>query len=90
MTTQTLKIKYYHDPGHGWLAVKRSLLVESGLEKQITNFSYQKGQTVYLEEDRDAYEFEKTMREKGYTFEIEHRHTQKNSPIRSYAYYSSV
>jgi len=90
MKNKTIKVKYYHDPGHGWVAVKRSLLVESGLEKQITGFSYQKGQTVYLEEDRDAYEFEKTMREKGYTFEIEHRYTEKSSPIRSYACYFTV
>jgi len=90
MTTQTLKIKYYHDPGHGWVAVKRSLLVESGLEKQISSFSYQKGQTVYLEEDRDAYKFVKTMEAKGYAFDVEHRYSEKSSPIRSYACYFTV
>jgi hypothetical protein len=90
MKTKTLKVKYYHDPGHGWLAVKRSLLIESGLEKQISNFSYQKGQTVYLEEDSDAYKFVRTMEEKGYTFEVEHRHSERNSPIRNYACYFTV
>ena len=90
MTTQTLKIKYYHDPGHGWVAVKRSLLIESGLENQISGFSYQKGQTVYLEEDSDAYKFVKTMEAKGYAFDVEHRYSEKSSPIRSYACYFTV
>jgi hypothetical protein len=90
MTTQTLKIKYYHDPGHGWLAVKRSLLIESGLEREISSFSYQKGQTVYLEEDDDAYKFEQAMKAKGYVFDVEHRHTEKSSPIRNYACYFTV
>jgi hypothetical protein len=85
----TIKVKYYHDAGHGWVAVKRKLLAESGLENDISPFSYQKGQTVYLEEDCDAYKFEKVMKEKGYTFEIEHRRTER-SPIRSYAPYFPV
>jgi len=89
MTAQVIKVKYYHDAGHGWLAVKRKLLAESGLENEISSFSYQKGQTVYLEEDCDAYKFEKVMKEKGYTFEIEHRHCER-SPIRSYASYFTV
>lgn len=41
-------------PQHGWLACKRSLLVELGLLDKVTPFSYQKGNTVYLEEDCDA------------------------------------
>jgi hypothetical protein len=90
MTTQTLKIKYYHDPAHGWIAVKRGLLVESGLEKEISSFSYQKGQTVYLEEDSDAYKFVKAMEAKGYAFDVEHRYTERSSPIRSYANYFTV
>ena len=89
MATQTLKVKYYHDPGHGWVAVKRRLVIESGLENEISGFSYQNGQTVYLEEDEDAYKFVKTMEAKGFTFEVENRFTNRSSPIRSYQSYSA-
>lgn len=89
MTAQVIKVKYYHDAGHGWVAVKRALLRESGLEKEISAFSYQKGQTVYLEEDCDAYKFEKAMKAKGYVFEVDNRYCER-SPIRSYASYFTV
>ncbi len=52
-----LKVPYHQDPSHGWLEVKRTKLVELGVDlNKITPFSYQSqdGQTVYLEEDCDA------------------------------------
>lgn len=45
--------KFYSDPGHGWLAVKRVELEELDILYKISTYSYQKGATVYLEEDRD-------------------------------------
>ena len=42
------------DPGHAWLPVKRSLLNELGVADKISRYSYQDGNTVYLEEDCDA------------------------------------
>lgn len=47
--------KMYSDPGHGWMAVKRTELVELGIEDKISLFSYvsRSEKTVYLEEDRD-------------------------------------
>lgn len=47
----------YVDSGHGWIAVKRSLLSELGILDKITPYSYQNGGTVYLEEDCDAATF---------------------------------
>ena len=44
----------YTDPGHGWIAVKRNVLDILNIADKITPFSYQKGHTVYLEEDCDA------------------------------------
>jgi hypothetical protein len=46
--------KFYSDAGHGWLAVKRSEIYTLGIAEQVSRYSYQKGQTVYLEEDCDA------------------------------------
>jgi len=51
------KYDFYSDPGHGWLKVKRQELVELGIESQISVYSYQKGDAVYLEEDSDAPKF---------------------------------
>lgn len=47
--------KYYMhtDAGHAWLAVKRQELKELGIINKISLYSYQKGGTVYLEEDCD-------------------------------------
>ena len=45
------------DAGHAWLAVKTKELVELNIADKITDFSYIKGATVYLEEDCDAATF---------------------------------
>jgi len=45
---------YFHsDAGHGWLAIPRKRLKEMGLLNKISSCSYQRGGTVYLEEDCD-------------------------------------
>lgn len=80
----TLKLKFFADPGHGWLGVKRDLLADLQLLPLITRYSYQRGRTVYLEEDCDAHRFLEAAKAAGYTLTIEHKHTDRNSPIRSY------
>ena len=45
------------DAGHEWLAVKNSELVELNIADKITEYSYVKGGTVYLEGDCDAATF---------------------------------
>jgi len=78
--------KKYDDPGHGWLAVKRQLLIDLGIIDKITSCSYQRGKTVYLEEDLDlstfwqAYE-QKTGNAPRYIVKTQ---CHGNSPIRSY------
>ena len=85
---KTLKLKFYPDAGHGWLAVKRKLLKELNILDKITGYSYERGQTVYLEEDQDADTLWKTMIEKKIKFEIIHPDTwPDHSPIRSYNYF---
>lgn len=50
--------KFYSDAGHAWLAVKFADLNKVGLYlKDISNYSYISGKTVYLEEDCDAAKF---------------------------------
>ena len=45
------------DPGHGWLEVDRAELVALGILGDISPYSYQRGDKVYLEEDCDFSRF---------------------------------
>lgn len=85
--SKTFKIKLYTDSGHGWGAVKRQKLLEQGVAHKITGFSYQKGGTVYLEEDCDLPTFVTALALKGITIEWEDKHTEGRSPIRNYDSY---
>jgi hypothetical protein len=49
-----MKVTYFNDSGHGWYSVKRSKLEVMGVLNKVSVFSYQKGDSVYLEEDCDA------------------------------------
>ena len=48
------KFKFHHDSGHGWLAVKIVYLKQLGIHDKISQYSYKRGKTAYLEEDCDA------------------------------------
>lgn len=84
-----LKIKFYSDPSHGWGAVKRQLLEDLGIADKISTFSYQKGKTVYLEEDSDLPKFLTALSvQRGQAVQYFHRQTDRRSPIRSFESYS--
>jgi hypothetical protein len=76
-----LSLVFHADGGHGWLAVKRKLLVELGLESAISSYSYQKGGTVYLEEDCDAPKLLNAIKDYDYVITESYR---DRSPIRGY------
>lgn len=53
---KALKLKFYSDPGHGWLAVPMHFIERLNLlGVKFSAYSYQSdsGETVYLEEDCD-------------------------------------
>lgn len=77
--------KFYSDPGHGWLAVKLKDIFGLGLQYQISNYSYMRGLTVYLEEDCDAALFVRHWESKhGFRMPTEYSYCNKRSIIRSY------
>jgi len=78
------KIKFYSDPGHGWGAVKRKVLIDLGIADKISPFSYQKGDTVYLEEVCDLSSLVTALAVKGVVVKYDEKHTNARSPIRSY------
>jgi len=75
---------YFHsDSGHAWLAVKRAELIKLGILNQISSCSYQKGGTVYLEEDCDAGVFIEAKQKIGEPV-VPKETYQENTPIRNY------
>ena len=77
--------KFYSDAGHGWVAVKRQELADLGILDKISKFSYQKGKTVYLEEDCDTAVFVKRLIELDITYAFTDKIcNRRDSPIRSY------
>ena len=80
---------YYQDPGHGWIAVKRQWLHALGIADKITYFSYQRGSTVYLEEDCDMTLFHDTATRAGWEITYAVKSTDRRSPIRSYNHYTA-
>lgn len=86
MTPTNLKIRYTQDPDHGWIHVKRDL-AKSVLGPdfiKITPFSYQRGSTIYLDEDQDADLFLQAATLAGCNVTLVVHHANKHSPIRSY------
>ena len=87
------KYQYYTDAGHGWLAVKRKELEALDLLKLISAYSYQRGGTVYLEEDCDMGRFFDAKGWKTWADADEHivsKYVGARSPIRSYERYYEV
>jgi len=84
-TNNERKFKFHSDAGHGWLAVKRDLIYKLKIEHKITRFSYQKGSTVYLEEDMDMTTFINAFTAaNGYKPVIMDQPSVNRSMIRSY------
>lgn len=79
--------KHYSDPGHGWVAVKRELIEHFDLLEKISEFSYQKGHTVYLEEDIDAPTVLDELTRRGLKWKTETIIHDNRSSIRTYSRY---
>lgn len=80
-----MKIIYHNDGGHGWYAVKRKKLESMGVLNNVSGFSYERGQTVYLEEDCDASLFFNALsEEEKQKIKIVNSY-QDRSPVRRYS-----
>jgi hypothetical protein len=74
----------YVDNGHAWAKVPREMLVQMGIVKDITHYSYQRGDYVYLEEDGDLDTFVKAYPMIDITFNVVR---SARSRVRSYDSY---
>ena len=71
-----MTLTHHNDPGHGWVEVPVALLHELGIADQVTPFSYQRGDTAYLEEDVDAGTLCRALAERGITVTWRDSYTQ--------------
>jgi len=69
---------FFNDPGHGWLEVPRSELPPGFTPSE---YSYQRGDLVYLEEDCDAPPF--IIHHKLKPIQLEEHHTDDECFVRS-------
>ena len=74
--------RHHTDPSHGWLEVPKKDLEDLDLE--ISDFSYEDDDNVYLEEDLDAPNFINAYKKKhNVNPDIMNHHTDYSSPIRN-------
>jgi hypothetical protein len=83
-----MKLDFYEDPGHGWLAVPLELLDSLQLLDKVSSYSYMRGTLAHLEEDCDYSLFAAAMRERNAPFTIREHRTDNRSRIRNYCHYS--
>jgi len=79
-----MKFDRYSDPGHGWVKAPIDLLIELGILHKITEYSYKRGQFVYLEEDQDLTTFMEAMKANGKEVEYREHISDRSSRIRRY------
>ena len=84
-----MRLNFYSDPGHGWLAVPLPLLERLALLDEISPYSYMRGMLAHLEEDCDASLF--LARARGAGMVVTFRESvcpDRHSRIRNYDPYS--
>lgn len=83
---KTVNIRFISDPGHGWGEVERKMLHELGIAGKISQYSYQRGSKVYLEEDCDLRVLYDALKNRGDKVVFDNVY-QENTPIRHYQRY---
>lgn len=86
---QILNLRFFNDPGHGWLEVAMVHIIELGLADKISDYSYMREDFAYLEEDCDMFMFIKEAENNGILVNCISHYTNTDSEIRNYARYSS-
>lgn len=90
MKEKVFTVICYSDQGHSWAKVKRSVLHNLGIADNITPYSYQRGEYVYLEEDCDLSALCMALNQRNTRIKFVEKHTDRDSRIRSYERYKPV
>jgi hypothetical protein len=85
---KTFTIIVYNDPSHAWGKVKRKVLENLGVAQEISSYSYQYKDNVYLEEDADlSLVCRHLLFNSDVQIKFVEKHTNRDSRIRSYERY---
>lgn len=90
--TAKLVLTMHEDPGHGWLEVPITLLKALGITKDVSTYSYVRGDNAYLEEDCDYAVFMRAI-QKANNWDVDIKEEvvrNGDSPIRGYNHYNSA
>jgi hypothetical protein len=82
--------RLYSDAGHAWLRVAREELHELDIAEEVSGYSYEYGDWVYLEEDCDMRKFlqaKGVMKAGQWLDENVTVHESKRSRVRGYPFY---
>jgi len=84
--------KFHSDPGHGWLEVPLSELIDLEIHKEITGFSYfdPKTKTCFLEEDCDAGTYFESLKSRGVKLIFDEVYSDDDSFVRSLPSYETI
>lgn len=80
-------ITVYSDPSHAYGKVKREVLKNLRLDKYISSYSFQRGDYVYLEEDRDLAMLCQALYDNNTRVVFNEKTTNKPSRVRTYDRY---
>jgi hypothetical protein len=87
---KTFTIIVYNDPSHAWGKVKRKVLENLGVAQEISSYSYQYKDNVYLEEDADlSLVCRHLLFNSDVQIKFVEKHTNRDSRIRSYERYAA-
>ena len=88
--TRTVTLRHFADPGHGWVRIRRSRLVRLGIADKISPYSYQRGPSVFVEEDGDLSTLVEALKARGAAVKFRSTHTNRQSKIRGYESYQVI
>jgi hypothetical protein len=87
---KTFTIIVYNDPSHAWGKVKRKVLDNLGIAQQVSSYSYQYKDNVYLEEDADlSLVCRHLLLNTDVQIKFVEKHSDRDSRIRSYERYAA-
>lgn len=87
MTTR--KLTFHTDPGHGWLEVSRADLATLGIAGNVSSYSYQNRDRVYLEEDCDATLYLEAAKAAGWRVTMREQYADP-CPVRDFPQYRAA
>ena len=90
LNKKTFTITVYTDSGHGWGKVKRKVLENLGIASDVSSYSYQYKDNVYLEEDCDLSLLLQRLHSDNVAIKWVTKHTNGDSKIKSYERYRHV